>query len=185
VNDTAMPRIALYTFGLLKAAFGSERLSSFLEAAPSVFEAADAADGFIARAQLTQPDRAGLALGADYGPWGALVVPRFYRGSTKPGEVAVSATLSLWRDPQAARAFSYGALHRDAMRRRTDWFETTDFASYVLWWVAADRVPSWADAAARLEALTDDGPTPSAFNFTTQFDVLGRPVGRETGKTAS
>jgi hypothetical protein len=181
-HDFATTHIALYTFGLLKAPFGAEEMSGLSAAAPSVYGEAETAEGFIGHAAAARPDLGGVVPGQDYGPWGVFVAPRFYQGSTRRGEVAMIATLSLWQDVDAARQYVYNGLHRDALRRRTDWFTRHEFPGYVLWWVSADRVPTWAEGARKLEALTDDGPTPSAFNFVTRFDSSGRPLGNRVGK---
>lgn len=82
-----MPRLALYTFGVLNHFSRSEMLTDFVAIAPSVFAEAEAVDGFIAHASAARPDLAGQAkCGEDFGPWGIAVAPRFHKGSTKPGE---------------------------------------------------------------------------------------------------
>ncbi|MEJ0095171.1 MAG: DUF3291 domain-containing protein [Methylocella sp.] len=172
-----MPRIALYTFGVLKAFTGSSMLTDFVAAAPLVFAEAATVDGFIAHAGAARPDLAGKAkLGKDFGAWGTAVAPRFYKASTKPGEDTMITTLSLWRDIGTARRFTYGGLHHAALRRRSDWFQKPEWPGYVLWWVAEDKTPTWTEGARKLEALDDDGPTSLGFNFTTCFDWAGRKI---------
>ena len=127
-----MPRLALYTSGVLKDVTGSEILTDFVAMAPSVYAEAGAVDGFIAHAGAARPDLTGKAkFGEDFGPWGIAVAPRFYTGSTKPGEETMITTLSLWRDIEAARRFSYGGLHRVALRRRSEWFQKPEWPGYV------------------------------------------------------
>jgi hypothetical protein len=175
----AKARIALYTFGLLKAPLGSEVLREFATMSPSVYGAAEASEGFIANAAAARPDLRGQAgLGADYGAWGVGVAPRFYAGSIRSGEVAMIHTLSLWQDVEAARRFVYDGLHKSALRRRYDWFVKGDFPGYVLWWVTAGEFPTWGEGAKNLEALADNGPAPSAFTFSHSFDDQGAPVSR-------
>jgi len=169
-----MPRLALYTFGVLKAPAGSESLSDFVAMAPSVFAAAEAIDGFFGHASAARPDLAGKSkFGEDFGPWGIAVAPRFYDGFSNPGEETMITTLSLWRDIEVARQFAYGGLHRTALRRRSDWFHKPDWPGYVLWWAGDEKVPTWAEGAHKLEALADDGPTSAAFNFGKCFDEAG------------
>jgi hypothetical protein len=86
------------------------------------------------------------------------------------------ATLSLWRDIEIARRFTYGGLHRAALNRRGDWFHKPEWPGYVLWWVEDDQVPTWAEGARKLEALDDDGPTSAGFNFAASFDPAGRKI---------
>lgn len=172
-----MPRLALYTFGVLKGVTGSEALREFSAMAPLVFGEADTVDGFISHAGAARPDLAGKSkFGEDFGPWGIAVAPRFYTGSTKSGEDTMITTLSLWRDIVAARRFTYGGLHRAALRRRSEWFQKPEWPGYVLWWVADEKVPTWTEGARKLEALDDEGPTSTSFNFTTYFDSTGRKL---------
>ena len=148
---------------------------------PSVYGEAEASEGFIAHAAAARPDLKGEAgLGDDYGLWGLGVAPRFYVGGTGPGQVAMIQTLSLWQDVEAARRFVYNGLHRSALKRRYDWFVKGDFPGYVLWWIAAGKFPTWGEGASRLEALADNGPAPSAFNFSSSFDDRDAPVSRAT-----
>jgi hypothetical protein len=172
-----MPRLALYTFGVLKDVTGSEILSDFVAIAPSVYAEAETVDGFIAHAGAARPDLSGKSKrGEDFGPWGIAAAPRFYKGSTKPGEDTMITTLSLWRDIEAARRFTYGGLHGTALRRRSEWFKKPEWPGYVLWWVADEKVPTWTDGARKLEALGSDGPISTGFDFTTCFDSAGRKI---------
>ena len=166
-----MPRLALYTFGVLKAPTGSQMLDDFVAIAPTVFAEASAIDGFLGHAGASRPDLAGKAkFGEDFGPWGIAVAPRFYRAFATAGAETMITTLSLWRDVAVARQFAYGGLHREALRRRSDWFHKPEWPAYVLWWADDDEVPTWAEGADKLEALADQGPTSAAFNFASCFD---------------
>ena len=172
-----MPRLALYTFGVLKAPTGSGSLSDFVAMAPSVFAEAEAIDGFFGHATAARPDLAGKAkFGEDFGPWGIAVAPRFYDRFSKPGEETMITTLSVWRDFALAREFAYGGLHRAALKRRGDWFHKADWPGYVLWWIADGKVPTWAEGARKLETLADAGPTREAFSFANTFDSVGAPA---------
>lgn len=85
-------------------------------------------------------------------------------------------TLSVWRDLDAAFAYSYGpGLHREALRRRREWF-TLQTPVYVLWYAAAPAAVTHDAAVARLERLATGGPAPEAFDFRHPFDPDGRPV---------
>ena len=172
-----MSRLALYTFGVLKAATGSESLVDFVAMAPEVFAEAEATEGFFGHATASRPDLAGKSkFGEDFGPWGIAVAPRFYDAFSKPGEETMLTTLSLWRDIEVARQFAYGGLHRTALKRRSDWFHPAKWPGYVLWWAIDGNVPTWAEGARKLEALADEGPTRAAFNFTKSFDPAGSPA---------
>lgn len=172
-----MPRVALYTFGVLRAPTGSEILTDFVAMAPLVFAEAASTDGFLGHATAARPDLAGKAkFGEDFGRWGIAVAPRFYDSFAKPGEETMITTLSLWRDLDVAYRFAYGGLHRAALSRRSDWFHKPGWPGYVLWWVGDQEVPTWAEGAGRLEKLADKGPTTAGFSFTSRFDPAGAPV---------
>jgi hypothetical protein len=77
--------------------------------------------------------------------------------------------LSMWESIEALHAFTYRGDHLGPLRRRREWFEPSDGPSTVLWWVEAGRIPSIAEAKARLELLIEAGPTREAFTFRTTF----------------
>ena len=161
-----MANVALYTFGVLKDSYTSETLKDFSAAAPSIFTQLAATDGFISHAGNARPDLRGrYELGQDYGPWGIYVIPRFYGDDFRSRGFSMIQTLSLWRDLDAAHRFSYGALHRAALKRRGDWFVPHEGPGYVLWWVADGVTPTWSGGAERLEMLADKGPTAFGFDF--------------------
>ncbi len=178
-----MFKLALFTFGVLKDTYNSEALKDFSGAAPSVFAALDKVDGFIAHASQVRPDLRGAAeVGEDYGPWGFYAVPRFFDQRWKAEGVGMIQTLSLWRDEKAAREFSYGGLHRAVLKRRSEWFQHPQWPGYVLWWVSDEVTPTWSDGVRRLEALADEGPAASGFDFARFYDEKGhlKPKGQSS-----
>jgi hypothetical protein len=171
-----MTRIALYTFGILKGAYQSEALTEFAGMARMIFPTLGGADGFIAQAGDARPDLLGRAgHGEDFGAWGVYVAPRFFDARWQASGASMVQTLSLWRDCEAARRFAYNGLHRDALKRRSAWFQPPQWPGYVLWWVPEDVVPTWSDGVRRLEILADAGPTASGFSFARRYDESGRP----------
>ena len=91
-----MPRIAFYTFGILREPYGHPQVQGFFDRIDSVFEQAKNSEGFIA---------------LDDGSWGDYVWPRFY---IKEKHAGAPATLSLWRDIESVCAFAYKNLHGEA-----------------------------------------------------------------------
>jgi hypothetical protein len=169
-----MSKLAIYTFGIIKDLYFSEALKDFSGSAPSVFAEAAATEGFIAHAGQARPDLRGTAkVGEDYGPWGVYTAPRFFDQMRKTSGASMVQTLSLWRDIEAARSFSYGGLHRAALKRRSEWFEHPQWPGYVLWWVSEEVFPPWSDGVFRLEKLADEGPTVGGFDFTHLYDQDG------------
>ena len=77
--------------------------------------------------------------------------------------------MSVWRDLEALRAFTYrNDRHAAIMKRRKDWFETID-THLALWWVKAGHLPTPEEGADRLEAVRKNGPSSYAFTFTRPF----------------
>ncbi|MEI2385991.1 DUF3291 domain-containing protein [Breoghania sp. JC706] len=157
-------RLALFTFGQFRMPAEDPANDGFHERNDPILAAADTAEGFIARSGYAD----------EPGPecWGEQVYPRFHRDN---GDDWAPATLSLWRDAESVMAFTYSDIHNEAMRHARDWFDKPGWPPLVLWWVADDHTPDWAEAVVRHEHLADHGPTPHAFTFKAFFDAVGAP----------
>ena len=59
--------------------------------------------------------------------------------------------MSVWESPEALAAFVYRSGHTAIYRQRHDWFEPSEAASFVLWWIPAGTLPTRLDAFARLD----------------------------------
>ena len=77
--------------------------------------------------------------------------------------------LSVWETSEDLFAYVYKSGHAKVMARRRDWFERGDGPSTVLWWVPAGHIPDLDEAKARLDALGQNGPGPTAFTFKERF----------------
>lgn len=75
----------------------------------------------------------------------------------------------------------YGGPHREALNRRSDWFERTARPGHALWWIPDGAIPTWRDGVSRLEHLGRRGPTPHAFTFPRAFAPDGTPGGAPGG----
>jgi hypothetical protein len=166
-----MARLAFLTFGILRQPYGSPVVQGFVDATPDVFREIESSPGYLT--QAVKPLVNKPSFGQVFGEFGAYAVPRFYKGSTRAGEITVATTLSLWTSINAVRRFAYRGLHKKALDQRADWFLKPAWPTYVMWWVADDHTPSWHEASERLECLHDHGPTRDAFNFGTGFDAEG------------
>jgi hypothetical protein len=171
-----MKHVAFTTFAVMKDHYGTEVTRGFEERTPAVFAAAERSEGFVARAKELD-DRADLTNGQrDWGAWGPFHTPRFYTGGHTMETDTRASTLSLWRDLASVRRFAYAGLHREALRRRKEWFVSPEWPSYAVWWVGAQHIPTWREASERLEYLHDHGCTPAAFNFRRPFDEHGNVI---------
>jgi hypothetical protein len=104
-----------------------------------------------------------------WGDWGAFVAPRFYDAPGGADDDTLATTLSVWKSLKDLRNFAYNGSHGEALRRREEWFPRPDVPQQVLWWIAEDHQPTWAEAAAKLERLHDDGPSVEAFSMAMHF----------------
>jgi hypothetical protein len=77
--------------------------------------------------------------------------------------------MSVWADLDALLFFIRSDLHLSIMKRRSEWFQSINEATMVLWWVPEGHVPTVAEAQERLEALRKNGPSANAFGFATTF----------------
>ena len=167
------------TFGVLREPWGSPGVAGFEDRLDRVFAASDAAPGMIARDDTdiidwTMPDD-----DPRWGPFGRYRLAQVYPGDRSDlATTREAVTLSIWRDIESVFAFAYAGVHLEALQKRGDWFEARHWPTYVAWWVADDELPTWTDAATRLDRLHAAGPTPDAFDFHHPFDPEGRPIAR-------
>ena len=71
--------------------------------------------------------------------------------------------LSVWADLDALKHFMYRSGHAMYLRRRREWFEKSEVATSVCWWIPAGDIPDLADAHRRLLHLREHGPTDEAW----------------------
>ncbi|MEU0675870.1 DUF3291 domain-containing protein [Streptomyces sp. NPDC006172] len=172
-----MPRLALYTFGVLKSPLTDPgRLTrEFYDSGEAVYRQMSQHPGYLAHAEAADGDR-GMLFGADWGAWGEFAVPTWYGKGRTVETTALAATLSLWTDLRPAFEAVHTGPHREALNRRHDWFERAEHPSHVLWWVPDEVTPAWQDGVSRLEHLHDHGSAPHAFTFRHSFAQDGTPV---------
>ncbi|CAH6880637.1 conserved hypothetical protein [Vibrio chagasii] len=77
--------------------------------------------------------------------------------------------MSVWESVDALKNFMFRTHHRDFMRRKGEWFHRLAEDTYVLWWVKDDHIPTLNEAIERLEHLREEGDSPYAFTFKTNF----------------
>jgi hypothetical protein len=177
-------RVAFTTFAVLKHPYGDARVQEFDDRTPAVFLEAEQSPGFIDRARPTSsPDACNFE--QDWGAWGKFTVPRFYVHGRSTGTDQRADTLSLWTDLASVFAFVYSGLHLAAFKKRAEWFQAPAWPTYAVWWVQDSHVPTWQEAAEKLEQLHDLGPTLSAFDFKRCFDEHGQRLDLSALKSAA
>jgi hypothetical protein len=158
-------KLAFMTVGILREPVGHDQVQGFIDRVPSVYQSADASDGFHARSIRDMETY--------LQSWGEVKLPACYP-QPMPNE-RIASTLSLWTDLESVAAFSYHGPHGEALTKRREWFDKTDLPIYVAWWVRAGHAISWAEGTERLDRLHRDGPTAFAFDFAKPFDCNGNP----------
>ncbi|MFF5387726.1 DUF3291 domain-containing protein [Streptomyces sp. NPDC013012] len=172
-----MPRLALYTFGVLKSPLTDPAplTREFRARGRAVYRKVGRHPGYLARAEAVDGSR-GTHFDSDWGAWGEFAVPAWYDKGRTAETAALDATLSLWTDPRSAFDAVYTGPHREALNRRGDWFERTGRPSHVIWWVSDGMTPTWRDGVSGLEHLHDHGSAPHAFTFQHPFAPDGTPI---------
>ncbi|QHF97331.1 DUF3291 domain-containing protein [Streptomyces sp. NHF165] len=161
-----MPRLALYTFGVLKAPLADPAplTQEFYDIGETVYREIARHPGYLAHAEAEHGHR-GSHFEADWGAWGEFAVPSWYDKGRTAQTTALAATLSLWTGLRPAFHAVHTGLHREALRRRHDWFERTGHPGHVLWWTPDTTTPTWQHGVTHLHHLHTHGPTPHAFTF--------------------
>ncbi|APU43570.1 MULTISPECIES: DUF3291 domain-containing protein [unclassified Streptomyces] len=172
-----MPRLALYTFGVLKSPLADPGplTREFYDTGEAVYRGIGRHPGYLAHAEAAAGDR-GAHFGADWGAWGEFCVPAWYGKGRTVETTALATTLSLWTGVRPAFDAVYTGLHRGALNRRHDWFERTGHPGHVFWWVSDEVIPTWQDGVSRLEHLHGHGAAPYAFTFRHPFAPDGSPA---------
>ena len=170
-----MQKLAFLTVGVLHEPVGAPRVQGFVDRIPSVYSAADQSDGFNARSIRD--------VNTWKHSWGEVVPPNCYRQCHD--ELRFAMTLSLWADLESVAAFAYHGPHAEALTKRRDWVAASELPPYVAWWVPADHVVDWQEAAERLDHLHANGSTAFAFNFSHPYDPQGKNVRLDSAKVKS
>lgn len=88
--------------------------------------------------------------------------------------------MSVWESVEALHQYVYYSDHTAFFRRRAEWFSRMDTPYFALWWVPTGHIPTTEEAKARLEHLTQHGPTPYAFTFKKRYSVNEMLAAAET-----
>lgn len=77
--------------------------------------------------------------------------------------------ISVWKNMEALKAFTYSSAHSTFVKRRKAWFKPYGKMHAALWWIHQGVQPGPAEAIERLEHLQDKGASPYAFTFGKPF----------------
>ena len=148
--------LAQINIGELKAPLDSPELKPFVDNLDAVNALAEGSPGFVWRLKGDGNDATSMR------PFGENVI----------------VNMSVWKDVDSLRGFTYANRdHVAIMKRRREFFSRMGKAYMVLWWVPAGHRPTVAEAGQRLELLRQKGPTPDAFTFAEAFSAPDAAAG--------
>lgn len=73
---------------------------------------------------------------------------------------------SVWKDLDSLKEFMYKTDHVGFLRRRTEWFQSSEQVVTALWWIPAGTTPEIVEAYDRLDHLRTNGPSETAWPLT-------------------
>lgn len=76
-----------------------------------------------------------------------------------PDHPLMTFTLSVWRDLDSLRHFTWNTLHKRFRQRREEWFVPWDGPYLAIWPIAEDHRPDGREAQAMLARLAEEGPS--------------------------
>lgn len=79
--------------------------------------------------------------------------------------------MSVWLNIDSLKDFMFRTHHKDFMRRKSEWFHKIPQASYVLWWVNDNHIPTLEEGLSKLEHLRQHDETEDAFSFKKCFSI--------------
>ncbi|MBI5087543.1 MAG: GNAT family N-acetyltransferase, partial [Actinobacteria bacterium] len=145
--------VAQLNIATLRAPLEHESITEFREGLTPVNAAGEAAPGFVWRLQTDDGDATSI------------------RVSDDPLTIV---NLTVWESIDHLRAFAYGGLHRDFLRRRGAWFTDAGRRTAV-WRIPAGTLPSVDAAVRRVEFVERFGPSPYAFTSVASTHAAGWP----------
>ena len=141
-------QLAQINVATLKYDLEDERVKGFVDNLDRINALAEAQDGFIWRLKDDNNNATSIQI--------------FDRDD-------LLVNMSMWESVEALRAYVISDKHMTIMRRRAEWFFRPAEPTLVLWWQAADELPTVQLAENKLTHLREHGPSPQAFDFKTQF----------------
>ena len=133
-------------------------MADFIALIPGVNQLAERSPGYVWRLQTEYGDATGIRAFDD---------------------AAMLVNMSVWRDVEALRGFTYASDHLIPFRARRRWFEVPSAPHVALWWIPAGTIPTLQEGKDRLDLITAKGPTSHAFTFRHAFGPDGAPLERD------
>ena len=141
-----MRHLAQLNIGKFRGGKGDPAMAGFFDNLDRVNAAAERMPGFVWRLK----DDSGNATDI---PW--------------IGDPTFAVNLSVWESVEALEKFVWQTVHAKIYARKAAFFEKPSAPHFVMWWIEAGHIPTLAEAKARLDHLTEHGPSEEAFGWET------------------
>ena len=140
--------LAQLNIGKIKYPLDSDEMKPFVDNLDPVNQLAEASDDFVWRLQGESGDATSFHAFDD-------------------PELIVN--MSVWKSIDGLKNFMFRTHHKHFLGRRREWFEPAVEDTYVLWWIPQGHIPTVEEALERLVYLRENGDTPHAFTFKSNF----------------
>ncbi len=77
--------------------------------------------------------------------------------------------MSVWQSIDSLKDFMFRTHHKSFLTRKKEWFEKATEDTYVLWWIPEGTIPTIKEAIEKLNDLRENGDSPQAFTFKSNF----------------
>ena len=131
-------------WGRLKFSLEDKRMLEFADSLNEVYSLAENHSGFIWRIPDDQSELQLSDLGFD----------KF-----------ISSTVSVWRDLNSLKDYTYDSLHGVYLKRSSEWFEKIEGPQLVIWNVENNNQPTFRESFDRLKYLKDNGSSDYAYGW--------------------
>jgi hypothetical protein len=77
--------------------------------------------------------------------------------------------MSVWEEIEDLMAYVYESKHLELLKSKNDWFTKLGDAHLALWWIEKGRLPTVAEALAKLDLIKQNGPSMNVFTFSQRY----------------
>lgn len=142
-------QLAQVNIAKLKYPIDSPQLKAFVDNLDPINALAEGASGFIWRLKDEATDNATSFTAFD--------------------DPSTIVNMSIWQSADDLKNYMFRTHHKDFLKRKKEWFEPMNDANYVLWWIKSGEIPTVEEGIERLVHLREQGETPYAFSFKSNF----------------
>lgn len=141
-------QIAQLNIAKAKFPLDSNEMKEFVDNLDPINMLAEASDGFVWRLQDDNGDATSIQAFDD---------------------PSIIVNMSVWQSIDSLKDFMFRTHHREFLKRKSEWFVAMPEDTYVLWWVTTGHIPTIEEAKERLLFLRENGDSPHAFTFKSNF----------------